>query len=57
MLDRNERIIVEAVKKARAVVIELEDGSRIRVAGDAPHEIGNALQSHFSNNHKNVYKS
>lgn len=56
-LDRNERIIVEAIKRCTTIVIELDDPdkTRMRFAGDAPREIGNALQLHYNNLHKHYY--
>ena len=56
-LDRNERIIVEAIKHCTTIVIELDDPNktRMRFAGDVPREIGNAIQLHYNNLHKHYY--
>lgn len=54
MLTNNERIIVNAIKKSKRIVVELEDGTRIYITGEGPHDIGNTIQYMFHKGHNNI---
>ena len=49
MLDKNSRIIIEAIRNAKFVTIKLNDehDTSITVTGGAPREIAMALQHHL----------
>lgn len=57
MLDRSERIVVEAVRRSDYIVIELPDGTRIKIGGVGPNEVGVALQFSFNRNRNYARKN
>lgn len=53
MLDKSQRIIVEAIKRQRFLVVELPTGDRVKVVGKkVAHDIALSIQDHFNNANK-----
>lgn len=53
MLDRTQRIIVEAIKSQKYLIVELPTGDRVKVAGKkVAHDIALSIQDYFNNANK-----
>ena len=55
MIDRNTRIIIEAIRKARRITLKLDDdgSTMVVLGGDAPRTIAIALQHYFDKSKAN----
>lgn len=53
MLDKTQRIIVEAIKRQKYLIIELPSGDRVKVLGKkVAHDIALSIQEYFNSANK-----